>query len=136
MVVWFGEQPTVKLVLLIGVNEGKYALLVTVIVLDCTQPFTVLEKVTTCVPIGNAWIEMVLMLTPLGIKPTVVAVYQFICMLVVGVIAVAVKIGALDEQFIVAVLGLTVPVGAIVLIPTVNTCVAVQVLDGCVTITV
>jgi uncharacterized membrane protein len=63
-------------------------------------------------------------------------VYQLICILVVGVNAVAVNTGALDEQLMVAVFGVTVPVGATVLMPIVNTCVAVQVLLGCVAITV
>jgi hypothetical protein len=73
---------------------------------------------------------MVFMYTGPGTKPTVVEVNHCICMFVVGVIAVAVNVGAFELQLMVTEVGLTVPLGAVVFIAIERVCVAVQVLDG------
>jgi hypothetical protein len=51
-------------------------------------------------------------------------------MFVVGVIAVAVNVGAFELQLMVTDVGLTVTLGAVVFIAIERVCVAVQVLDG------
>jgi hypothetical protein len=51
-------------------------------------------------------------------------------MLVVGVIAVAVNVGAFELQLMVTEAGLTVPLGTVVFIAIESVCVAVHVLEG------
>jgi hypothetical protein len=123
IVVWFsGVQPTEKFVGLETLKVGKADSEVTVTCLTVLHPFTRLVHTTVYIPGGTFPDRMLSELfdVAIGTPPGsgLSGLYQSCCMLAVGVKIVEVKVTGLPElQVITCEIGVTVVVGATVLMP-------------------